>query len=176
MTPFELQRAEKKEVWDRTNPFFLGFLQASASYGQLATRSALLLNGGALFALPPFAAAMSGTTNVGPTLIQPASCFVVGIVTAALCAYAAYWNFQYNIAQLGEMVAKEMSEIEEGYDDTYKHRLQKSRADFQQERTRGITKFGRRISLTLWFANAFGVFSYIAFVTGSWLLKSVFVG
>jgi len=169
-TPFELVQAKKQEVWERISPQILAHLNASAGYGQLAVRSAMLLNGGALFAFPAFISSTGKLAIISDTLVLlSGGSFIAGIVFAAICSYLAYLNFQFNVFSLDWQRLKEFSEIEEGYDYTSKHRMKKDRAEYRNELDAGITKFEKRVWWTMLIGNISGILSYLTFIIGCFL-------
>lgn len=94
-TTFELHATEVAAIFERGNAKIIASRQMAASYGQLAIRNALVLNGGALFA----GAALMGALGQGNNLQTIAAgffiaCafFVAGIITGAMSSYYAYDN------------------------------------------------------------------------------------
>lgn len=78
----------------------VAFHNSSASYAQLAVRSALALNGGGLIALPTFLAAIYKEGQIREILneiIIIEISFLIGVVCAVICSYFSYRNFHRNI-------------------------------------------------------------------------------
>lgn len=167
-SPHELTWKETQDAYLRFNPRVIESQRLSAAYAQLAVRSALVLNGGALFVLPAYISTVSSTDESIPeiTLLVAAAFFIAGILTAVLCAYFAYWNYTFHSWDHEYDLKKEIQEIKEGYDTTHQIRLEKARDRWHEDLDDLKAKNGKRINLTAWIGNALGVISYIAFVVG----------
>ncbi|MGQ2927410.1 MAG: hypothetical protein ACT6RL_14965 [Neoaquamicrobium sediminum] len=167
-TPYQLELDEKKVVWDSINSRFNGYISASVSYGLAATRSAFLLNGGILFALPAYVSATRGdaSTIVTSNITWAAGCYVVGVLFAALVCLVAYLNFQWHAHNVEMERLTEFSKIEEGYDETYAHRLRESRERYREQLNKITASLEGRINLTAKLGVACALCSYIAFIAG----------
>lgn len=167
-TPYQLELDEKKIVWDSVNSRFNGYIAASVSYGLAATRSAFLLNGGILFALPAYVSATRDKSSVEITsgILWAAGSFVLGLIFAALVCFVAYLNFQWNAHHVEMERLSQFSKIEEGYDETYSHRLKDPRERHRAELLDIGNTLETNINLTAKFGMGFAFLSYIAFVVG----------
>ena len=167
-TPYQLELDEKKLVWDTINSRFNGFFSASVSYGLAATRSAFVLNGGILFALPAYVSATRehGSSVVTSNITWAAGCYVIGVLFAALVCLVAYLNFQWHAHNVEMERLSQFSKIEEGYDDIYTHRLRESRERYREQLDEIVTKLEGRINWTAKLGIAFALCSYIAFIAG----------
>jgi len=176
--PWRQAQAEKKDIFDTYHPVFLALIRASIDYGQLAVRSSFILNGGALLAMPAYlarAGAVVAENNVYG-IILAAACYIAGIIFAALCSYAAFFNFERNAYQVEWEILKKISEIEENYDGVAFHRMKDVREDYRNKLEAGIKRFGWWAHATTWISHIFGVFSYIAFVFGCFFAGKVMLG
>jgi len=166
---WEQRWKETQDVHQRINGQLTDLLKISADFGLLIVRSAIVLNGGALLALPAYFSAVKNAELLNSTeLLTAAVWFIVGIILAILTSYCGYVNFQANAHVLMAEREKEILEIEEGYDTTHKHRLAKDRKftrEYWQKSEEKGTKF---VNWTLWLAQIFGFGSYIAFIVGSY--------
>jgi hypothetical protein len=167
-SPYQFELDEKKIVWDSINSRFNGYIGSSVSYGLAATRSAFLLNGGILFALPAYVSATRGNTLplVTSNILWAAGCYVIGILSAALVCLVAYLNFQWHAHNVEMERLSQFSKIEEGYDNTYTHRLREPRERYREELGKIVASLEVRITLTAKMGIAFAVLSYIAFIVG----------
>jgi hypothetical protein len=177
-TPFQLSLDEKKQVWDYSNARYLAAFSALVSYGQLAVRSAFLLNGGILFALPTFIIAVrSGSVQTDPAnLIVPSALFATGVLFAALTCLSAYYNFQYNLFGIESERLREFSSIEEGYDLDSVHRLKKSRKDYRASLDKDISNFESVVKWTVRTGIGFALASYLCFFGGCYFTAIAMLG
>ncbi|MBC2859502.1 hypothetical protein [Stappia sp. 28M-7] len=161
-----IERTEK--ALDRNNARYIACMQHSASYGMLAVRSAFILNGAALFALPPvYISLLREAPQQEPSLLYlPATMFVLGIVFAALCAGGAYINFQ--IGALSERFEKNTESINiiKYNDNQYYERNEKIYDDYIKEIQPSIAKISRWVTGTAWVSLLFGILSFVLFFIG----------
>jgi hypothetical protein len=159
---------EKKIVWDSVNARFNGYISASVSYGLAATRSAFLLNGGILFALPAYVSATrdKATAEVTHYIVWAACSYVVGIVCAAVVCLVAYLNFQWHAHNVEMERLQQFSKIEEGYDTTFTHRLKEPRDRHRTELEAITASLEGKINMTARLGVLFALLSYLAFVVG----------
>lgn len=84
---------------DRATSQLIAFSQISSFFVNTAIRSSFLLNGMALFALPPILIAFSGDDKVSlaQNFFTSATWFILGILLAAGCCLIAYLGYQVAI-------------------------------------------------------------------------------
>ncbi|MEM8794085.1 MAG: hypothetical protein AAGE61_00855 [Pseudomonadota bacterium] len=85
------------KILTRGDAEFTAMNHMSASYGQLGIRSSFVLNGGGLFAMPAFFAAIlqkSEILMVMDSIVLSGGVFILGIFCAALSCGVAYVNYQ----------------------------------------------------------------------------------
>ncbi|MCR9060610.1 MAG: hypothetical protein NXI02_24960 [Rhodobacteraceae bacterium] len=93
----ELRFAEIEAIRKRGHDAHMAYRGLSATFSSMAIRSALLLNGGAMFAGLAFIGALARSDSeesVAGGFIAASVCFIFGIATAALAAFMAYENYE----------------------------------------------------------------------------------
>ncbi|MBG6211368.1 hypothetical protein IWQ49_006053 [Labrenzia sp. EL_126] len=153
---------------DRSAAQFVAFNQLSANFAILAVRSSFLLNGAALFALPPVL--ISFSRNGGSLLVNdlywPASFFVFGVLFAGFCCFVAYLNYQ--IIAESEHSRQRLEYVKWHIQHNYEHYLaiQEYFDDVVSEHqpiTDRATKWAFR---TAWAGVTFAVGSFLCFFEG----------
>lgn len=164
----EQERAEKKLLLDAVNPRFEAMLAHSVAYGQIAVRSSFLLNGGILFVLPTYVAAIGGVDSEDSRicLIASASFFVFGIICSALVCFSAFLNFQWNIDSLEAERAQALAEIEELFDDTGNKEKSNEREKIYHESISMRENNVRKTRVSFVISMALTAASYACFVVG----------
>lgn len=177
-SPHELTWKEIHETHLRFNPLIIEGQRLSAAYGQIVVRSALFLNGGALFVLPAYISTVASAEGPIPqtTLVIAAAFFISGIICAVLCAYIVYWNYMLLTGDYEYELIKETQRIKEVYDTTHQIRLAKARDSWYEQINELKRKNRKRINWTLWAANALGLIAYFAFVAGCYFGGKAMLG
>jgi hypothetical protein len=146
----EVAESENR-AWDAT--------KIAAEFGKLGLQSAILLNGGALVAIPPL---MQWLNDIGRTKVVPiASWFFIGLLCAAVSVVFAYINFSA-LAQANYGYARRRAiELDAQYAD-------KPFADDPLHRAadRSTVTFGWVAVVTAWVALIFAVGSFGGFSVG----------
>lgn len=158
-------------IYSRSSGEYVAFHGISAAYGQLTVRSALLLNGGALFAMPAFFAAILGTDEaraVADAIVLAAGLYVAGIIFAALCSALAYANYQAGAFQNLTEGYSEILDVQEQHDQTTFHRNKEWRDNYRTENKRRLRFLDRFLRWTTWIAVVLGACSYVCFVAASY--------
>jgi len=165
----EIWFAEWDSVRKRGADAFLAYQQLSAGYAMMAVRSSLLLNGGAMFAGLAFMGALARDGNENPFsvgFIVASACFVLGIISAASSALAAYFNYQsFSQAAIFDSDQKALKKCIEFFPGDYSDIQEAVDHDnaFWDEQ---ISKSQDEISLTFKIGVGAGVTSYIFFMIG----------
>ncbi|MDP2737627.1 MAG: hypothetical protein Q8O82_02710 [Pseudorhodobacter sp.] len=140
--------------------------KALYEYGVLLIKNLLLLNGGALVALPAIASVLSEEAK--SHVAGSAICFVTGLSLAMICGYFTHlnWLFQHSAyLELRDRRAKEISLklFDPGLQDA---------TEVQTDRNKK-PPFARLIKWTFWIPHLTGVASLISLVVGCWRLLGV---
>lgn len=160
---------------DRANVRGIAFNQMSANFAMLAVRSAFLLNGAALFALPPVLIGFSnnGDSVAASSLYWPAAYFVFGVVASGVCSFVAYINYQIiaessdNLQRL-EYVKWHSDHMPEYYEANKKH--------FEETKSINLPKLtsaNKWASITAWIGVIFAAASFGCFFRGCQLAGDV---
>jgi hypothetical protein len=159
-------------IEDRAASYFLSLHAISGDYGQLAVRSALVLNGGAIFAMPAFFAAIQSESEIHQSLngiVFSATTYVLGIIASALCSFVAYANYQAAAEEFMEEAQLQILEIQERFDDVTFHRNQPWRALNREEKRKRISLLSKFGSWTTWIGVGLGFSAYFLFCLGCFI-------
>lgn len=174
---FKEQLAEQQDVWERTTPLHLEYMQGSRTYGEVAVKSSLVLNGGALLAFPAYIAALGNPGDSLPVglISTSATLFVVGIIAGAFTALLAYLNFQMHSVIVQVERDQEIEKIEADYDILTQHRLKKRR-EANRVWAEGISmRYNKYVDITFWTAVLLGCTAYVLFVAGAYFAGKAMV-
>ncbi|PKP71225.1 MAG: hypothetical protein CVT82_03290 [Alphaproteobacteria bacterium HGW-Alphaproteobacteria-4] len=140
--------------------------KALYEYGVLLIKNLLLLNGGALVALPAIATVLS--EEVKQNVAGSAALFVTGLSLAMICGYFTHlnWLFQHSAyLELKNRRARKIGLICLGPE------LQNA-AEVETDMAEKLP-FERAIKWTFWVPHVTGIASLISLVLGCWLLLGV---
>ena len=165
--------SKDKQTWQETDALrsrgdavFIAMHNNSSAFAQLSLRSALLLNGGALFALPAFFASMKTTAEIQkvvPDILWAAQLFVVGILLAALSSFIGYVSYQlFAEIHLGEGGLAAVK-VEEREDPEASNAMRKARTDYFEEVKPWISRRQTGNFIASWAAVICGLSSYVFF-------------
>lgn len=157
----------------RANSIYITMHNISASYAQLAVRSAILLNGGALFAMPAFFAAIMGKevaeAIVVSAMVKAGALFIAGIVAAAVCCLIAYIDYQLNAESERGEAHLETQNLFEKYDADTFHRMKKDREEYRTEMKTFLQRISKWNSRTSQLGLLSGILSYVFFCWASYI-------
>lgn len=168
---------KKRETWfaewdsirKRGSEASMAYQQLSAGYAMMAVRSSLLLNGGAMFAGLAFIGALARNGNDSPFsvgFIVASACFVLGILSAASCALAAYFNYQsfsnYEIYDSEQKALKKCIEFYPGDFADIKEAVDQDNSFWDKQSRKSESE----IALTFKIGVGTGVASYVFFMIG----------
>ncbi|GAB2206053.1 hypothetical protein ROS1_28690 [Roseibium sp. ROS1] len=166
---FNLHVTEIGAVLDRGNAKYIASLQLAAAYGQIALRSALVLNGGALFAGLAFMGAIAkgdSLQSISTGFFAASACFVFGIFGAALGSFAAYKNFIHGAEWIVFDTEIEATEKSKKYFSSYYMENREEYENTQLKNTNKRDDVGKKLDQTALFSTVLGISSYIFFTVG----------
>ena len=175
--PHVLEWKETQDVHTRSIPQKMEFNKIAADFGLLIVKSALVLNGGALLALPAYISAINAEPQADAELLYTsAACFIGGIILATLTAYCAYLNFLSHAGIVESQSESEIIEIEEDYDITHQHRLAPHRKVSRDELQKWTGIHTKIANCTVLLAQIFGLATYVLFIVGCYYGGRVMLG
>lgn len=139
----------------------------SKDYAHLAVQSLIAMNAGALLAIPPIVQVFFSEKIEFQDVLISMLVFLAGLITAIVCAYAAYFNYQNHMVSATAEMYKHLTNIDEKADTRTFHQLKKWRAETRADMEKREEKSDQLIAVFFYVANGLGVFSLIAFVVGT---------
>jgi hypothetical protein len=136
----------------------------SAAYGQLALKSAFMLNGGALIAFPAYVQFWNTLPKefVGLSVVL----FVAGLVLAALAAFLAYANWGFGSDKYGLIRAQGEAGAAQAARASFSLVPDPKETEENSKREKQIRVCHVKIVISLWATSISGVLSYAAFAAG----------
>lgn len=137
----------------------------SVDYAQLSIRSGIIINGGALLAIPAFRALFENTseTSTDP-LITAAIWFVAGLASNIACAIACHINFRYLSVVYLHYRAQSVSNLQHAYG------LVQDDGSLEEKQIKTETQLtgnNRKVSLSFWVSWLLGTGAMVGFVGGA---------
>ena len=86
----------EKHLFESIHAEEVFYKKSANEYGQLGIRSIMLLNGGALFALPAYMAASNASAELVSGIFLGAFYFLISLIFGGLACLLIYVNFQWN--------------------------------------------------------------------------------
>lgn len=140
------------------------FLTCTVGYGQMALRSALLLNGGGLLAIPAFAEIIGDiwAKGVCPVALSLGA-FVLGLTVAAISIALSFFVFLAAQENVGHEIARQATWITNKYTAVQQGTPLPSLPSASSEETASL----RRTQILQGIAIGLGLLSLFAFVVGT---------
>lgn len=156
------EKIDQSEVYKRAQNYIDHEYKIGLAYGETLIRSSLLLNGGALFAVPAFVGAVyekQTEFSTSTTLWVAVSAFLMGVLFSASCAGTAFIASTRKISALE--AEKRISLVSHSNDGPSQQRLDYL-VDLGNFRAKYLRHF-EVLSKLSWFSIAF---SYLCFAVG----------
>jgi uncharacterized membrane protein YebE (DUF533 family) len=141
----------------------------SVQFAVVLVANLMIINSGALFAFPNFVQKFSVANALSHYALYAAGFFVAGIVSATLCGYAAYWNFQAHAQLEAYQQNKTIFDVKFPGADYDLPALKK----YADEIAKGIRSSTRLVKQTFIGGNLIGIASLIFFVVGCYFSGSI---
>lgn len=145
----------------------------SREYAQLALKSIITLNAGVAVAYPAVVELFLENITISE-FIWPVLISAFGAVLGIICAYTAYFNYQFEAQVNYTQMELEVTEADEYFDkDTY-YRFEKHREQTKEHWKNWNRKYAKRRDLAFYIATLFGFLSVVCFMTSTiWFAVSV---
>ncbi|MEZ6029019.1 MAG: hypothetical protein R3C46_04645 [Hyphomonadaceae bacterium] len=138
----------------------------------MAVQSLIAINAGAMLAVPPIVEVFFKESLGFSGALVPMLLFLVGLLAAVACAYAAYFNFQFLSQSYSVELWARLITIEEKSDLETFHRLKGWRANTRADYEKQELKYDKLVQVFFYIANGLGILSLLLFILGSLLFAS----
>ncbi len=165
----ELWIAEIESLRKRGSDTHVAFRNLSGNFSQLAIRSAMVINGGAMFAGLAFIGALTSAdaeSNYWAGFIAAWVCFAGGIAFAAACTLAAYLNYESHALRELSNTEVEVIRISKSYYPDFYSDQTKAIEDNTAFWSEEIEKHEKIIVTSQKFGLGFAIVSYVLFIVG----------
>ena len=139
--------------------------RAMFEYGVMIIKYLILLNGGALVALPAVAVMIGGEGKV--LTISSATFYILGLVLAMICAYTSHLNWLFAASSFEELSNRRSKELTY----TYLGEKYQSLTEVEQNREKG-EPFWRSRQCTFYLTHLIGILSLACFSYGCFKLAA----